>query len=141
MPRRVLLCPIARPSKMDAVQTTDEDIWAMRNRYVLAFVFLASLVNAVPSRAEFHPIKWRSDPMQDDIMGSGSEVQSERKLRVQAATRRDAANDEAAAGWRDLAKRVRRLAAQVPDQERQMLLDLADEYDARATRLEQTRSV
>lgn len=112
----------------------------MRNRYVLAFVFFASLVNAVPSRAEFRPIKWRSDPMQDDIMGSGYEVQSERKLRVQAATRRDAANDEAAEGWRDLAKRVRRLAAQVPDQERQMLLDLADEYDARATRLEQTRS-
>ncbi len=111
----------------------------MRNRYVLAFVFSASLVNAVPSRAEFHPIKWRSDPMQDDTRGPGSEVQSGRKLRVQPATRRDAANDEAAEGWRDLAKRVRRLAAQVPDQERQMLLDLADEYDAGATRLGQAR--
>lgn len=108
----------------------------MRNRYVLAFVFLASLVNAVPSRAEFCPIKWRSDPAQDDLMGSGMEVPSER--RVQAATRRDTP-DEAAAGWRDLAQRVRRLAAQVPDQERQMLLDLAAEYEARAMRLEQPR--
>lgn len=111
----------------------------MSNRYVLAFVFLSSLVNAVPSRAEFHPIKWRSDPMQDDIMGSGLEVQNERKVRVQGATRGDAPDDQAAEGWRDLARRVRRLAAQVPDQERQMPLDLADEYDARATRLEQPR--
>ena len=110
----------------------------MRNRYVLAFVFLASLVNAVPSRAEFRPIKWRSDPAQDDLMGSGMEVPGERRVRVQAATRRDTP-DEAAAGWRDLAQRVRRLAAQVPDQERQMLLDLAAEYDARAVRLEQPR--
>jgi hypothetical protein len=108
----------------------------MRNRYVLTFVFLASLVNAVPSRAEVRPIRWHSDPAQDDIMGSGMEVPSERRVRMQAATRRDAP-DEAAAGWRDLAQRVRRLAAQVPDQERQMLLDLATEYDARALRLEQ----
>ena len=107
----------------------------MRNRYVLAFVFLASLTNAVPSRAEFRPIKWRSDPVQDDLMGSGMEVPSERRVRVQAAARRDTPA-ETAAGWRDLAQRVRRLAAQVPDQEREMLLDLAAEYDARAVRLE-----
>jgi hypothetical protein len=108
----------------------------MRNRYVMAFVFVASLVNAVPSRAELRPIRWHSDPAQDDIMGSGMEGPSERRVRAQAATRR-APPDEAAAGWRDLARRVRRLAAQVPDQERQMLLDLAAEYDARAMRLEQ----
>jgi hypothetical protein len=111
----------------------------MSNRYVLAFVFVASLVNAVPSRAEFHPIRWRSDPSQDDIMGSGLELQNERRVRVQPAMRRDVPDDAAAEGWRDLAKRVRRLAAQVPDQERRMLLDLADEYDARAARLEQAR--
>ena len=107
----------------------------MRNRYVLAFVFLASLTNAVPSRAEFRPIKWRSDPVQDDLMGSGMEVPSERRVSEKAAARRDTPA-ETAAGWRDLAQRVRRLAAQVPDQEREMLLDLAAEYDARAMRLE-----
>lgn len=111
----------------------------MPNRYLLAFVFFASLVNAVPSRAEFHPIKWRSDPGQDDIMGSGLELQNERRVRVQASLRGDAPDESRAEGWRDLAKRVRRLAGQVPDQERQMLLDLADEYDARAQRLEQPR--
>jgi Spy/CpxP family protein refolding chaperone len=111
----------------------------MAKRYLMAFVFVASLVNAVPSRAEFHPIRWRSDPSQDDIMGSGLELQNERRARMHAAMRGDAPDEEAAEGWRDLARRVRRLAARVPDQERQMLLDLADEYDARAARLEQPR--
>ncbi|HKW54520.1 MAG TPA: hypothetical protein VJO12_12570, partial [Stellaceae bacterium] len=64
----------------------------MRNRYVLAFVFLASLVNAVPSRAEFRPIKWRADPAQDDLMGSGLEVPGERRARA-AATRGDAPDE------------------------------------------------
>lgn len=46
----------------------------MTNRYLLAFVVLGALVNAVPSRAEFHPIRCRHDPVNDDLMGSGRET-------------------------------------------------------------------
>lgn len=105
----------------------------MTNRYLLAFVVLGALVNAVPSRAEFHPIRCRHDPVNDDLMGSGRETGE--CVSVRAAMREEAPEVRVARQWRDLAERVRRSAAFAPEEEKQKLLDLAAQYEARAERL------
>jgi len=101
------------------------------NRPILAIVFIASLVNAVPSRAEFHPIRWCADPMSDDFMGSGLECLDNQALRRGAACE-DPMVRAVARQWRDLAERVRRLAALSTPTERQRLMMLAEDYEARA---------
>jgi hypothetical protein len=105
----------------------------MTNRYLLSFIVLSALVNAVPSRAEFHPIRCRNDPVADDIMGSGREIGE--CVSVRAAARDEAPEVRVARQWRDLAERVRRSAAFAPEEEKQKLLDLAAQYEARAERL------
>lgn len=105
------------------------------NRALLAFTIFAAFVNPVPSRAEFHPIRWHSDPYNDDIMGSGLEA------RECASLRRVAACDEpmerkVARQWRDLAERVRRLAALSDGEQRDRLLVKAREFEERARRWE-----
>ncbi len=101
------------------------------NRPILAIVFLASLVNAVPSRAEFHPIRWHADPMSDDFMGSGLECVDSQALRHGAACE-DPMVRKVARQWRDLAERVRRLAALSTPAEQERLMVLAQDYEARA---------
>jgi hypothetical protein len=100
------------------------------NRYIVAFTVFAAFINPVPSRAEFHPIRWHSDPYDDDVMGSGLE------LRDCAPLRRVAACDEPmerklARQWRDLAERVRRLAALSDGEQRDRLLVKAQEFEER----------
>ncbi|HUC64874.1 MAG TPA: hypothetical protein VMA53_05580 [Stellaceae bacterium] len=108
----------------------------MVNRYALAFVVFAAFVNPVPSRAEFHPVRWRHDPISDDIMGSGLEARECEPLRRTAACE-EPMERKVARQWRDLAERVRRLAALCTDEERQRWLTLADDYELRAQRWEQ----
>ena len=108
----------------------------MANRYLFAFTLLAALANPVPSRAEFHPIKWRNDPVADDLMGSGLEARDCEKQRQRAGCE-EPVERKVARQWRDLAERVRRLAALSAEADRPRLLTLAEEYEARATRWEE----
>ena len=107
------------------------------NRALLAFTIFAAFVNPVPSRVEFHPVRW-CDPYNDNIMGSGFEA------RDCAPRRRVAACDEpmerrVARQWRDLAERVRRLAALSSGEQRDRLLVKAEEFEQRARRWEEMR--
>jgi hypothetical protein len=103
----------------------------MLNRPLLAFVFLASVINAVPSRAEFHPIRCRADPISDDFVGSGLEGCGGEALRRSAACE-EPMERKVARQWRDLAERVRRLAALSTPVERRRPMTLAEDYEARA---------
>lgn len=105
------------------------------NRYLLAIVVFASFVNAVPSRAEFHPIRWRGDPYSDDLMGSGLEVPDGEPLRRIAACE-EPTERKVARQWRDLAARVRRLAALNSGEQRERLLARAQEFEERARQWE-----
>ena len=102
------------------------------NRYLLAFTLFAACINPVPSRAEFHPVKWRHDPFVDDIMGSGfedREVQSRPRL----AACEEPPEGKVARQWRDLAESMRRLAAlSGSPAERERMLAQAEAYEARA---------
>jgi hypothetical protein len=106
------------------------------NRYVLAFTLLAAFVNPVPSRAMFHPIRWRHDPVSDDMMGSGLEARECQPLHRVAGCEEPSAR-HVAQQWRDLARRVRRLAALSSGEERTQLLEKAVQYEERARRWEE----
>jgi hypothetical protein len=108
------------------------------NRYLLAFTIFAAFVNPVPSRAEFHPIRWHGDPYNDDIMGSGLEVRERAPLR-RAAACEEPMERKVARQWRDLAERVRRLAALSEGEQRDRLLAKAEEFEERARLWEEKR--
>jgi hypothetical protein len=103
----------------------------MLNRYLLAFMVFGAFVNAVPSRAQFHPIRWCGDPIADDLVGSGFEARDCQPL-LRAAACDEPVEDKIARQWRDLARRVRRLAALSTQQEQPRLLALAEQYESRA---------
>ncbi|HZB93542.1 MAG TPA: hypothetical protein VE397_18990 [Stellaceae bacterium] len=108
------------------------------NRCLLAVVVVAAFVNAVPSRAEFHPIRWRGDPYSDDLMGSGFEARDGEPLGSAAACE-EPTERKVARQWRDLAARVRRLAALNSGEQRERLLARAQEFEERARRWEESR--
>jgi hypothetical protein len=91
-------------------------------------LFIASLVNAVPSNDAFHPCRTSSDLVEADIAGSGREAPVARALR--ASTR----DDQAGPGrdWGAMAQRCRSLAAWHTGYSREVLLRLAEEYEQRA---------
>jgi hypothetical protein len=105
------------------------------NRYLVAFTVLAAFVNPVPSRAMLHPIRWRNDPVVDDIMGSGFEHRDAGRALTRAACE-EPLERKVARQWRDLAARVRRLAALSGEAERARLMGLAEQYEERARRWE-----
>jgi hypothetical protein len=105
------------------------------NRYILAFTLVAAFINPVPSRAMFHPLRWRSDPIADDMMGSGLEARECEPLRRVAGCEQPGRH--VAQQWRDLAQRVRRLAALSTGEERARLLEKAVQYEDRARRWEE----
>jgi hypothetical protein len=106
------------------------------NRYLLAFTIFAAFVNPVPSRAEFHPIRWCGDPYNDDIMGSGFEARERGPLHRTAGCE-EPMERKVARQWRDLAERVRRLAALSDGEQRDRLLVKAQELEERARRWEE----
>jgi len=110
------------------------------NRCVLAFTVFASCINAVPSRADFHPIRFSRDPISDGFVGSGFECRDAEQFQARAACE-EPSEIRVARQWRDLAERVRRLAALCPQEERARLLAQADEYEARAARWEAQRQL
>ncbi len=98
------------------------------------FLLAAALVNGVPSDPAFHPARAVCDLNEADLSGSGLETAGGR--RVVAASQRDDDGDHDAHGWRAMAARCRNLAAWQNQEARATLLRLADEYEARARRLE-----
>ncbi len=94
-------------------------------------LFIASLVNAVPSNDAFHPSRTSSDLVEADLAGSGREAPVARALR--ASTRDD---QPAGTGrdWRAMAQRCRSLAAWHTGYSREVLLRQAEEYEQRAQR-------
>jgi hypothetical protein len=98
-----------------------------------AVVITGAFVNAVPDRAELHPIKFIHDPIEDDLMGSGFEVE---RVPVARAARREAPDQRIAETWRRLAKQLRWLASFSEGGGGKDLLARADEYEARAEQLE-----
>ena len=97
-----------------------------------------ALLAAVPSNAAFHPLRSRTCLTDDDITGSGYEA-IEVKIQCSGAIRDESLVVKVARQWHDLARRARRLAGYLDGEDRQSVLDLADQYDARARRLEKPR--
>ncbi|HWI27377.1 MAG TPA: hypothetical protein VN668_10445 [Stellaceae bacterium] len=106
------------------------------NRFFLALTILASFVNAVPSRAEFHPVRYARDPISDSFMGSGLETCGGEALTRTAACE-EPTERSVARQWRELAARVRRLAALYETEEKASLMAKAAEYERRAQLLEE----
>src|SRR5690348_7567858 len=95
-----------------------------------------ALLAAVPSAAAFHPLRIRIGLNDDDITGSGYEV-PDRTPECSGQTRDDSPVAKVARQWHDLARRARRLAHYLDGSDRQSVLDLADEYEDRARRLQE----
>jgi hypothetical protein len=91
-------------------------------------LFIASLINAVPSNEAFHPSRARCDLLEADLTGSG------REAATSAALRSSVRGDEAGRDWRTMAQRCRSLAEWHTGYSRDVLLRLAEEYDRRAAR-------
>jgi hypothetical protein len=102
---------------------------------VNALVLIGAFVNAVPARADFHPIKFVHDPVQDDLMGSGFEVERAPTAR---AAKREAPDRKIAETWRRLAGQLRWLASSVEGDKSEELLARANDYEARARQLEES---
>lgn len=103
-------------------------------RYIVnALVLIAAFVNAVPARADFHPTRFTHDPVQDDLMGSGFEIERPPTAR---AAKRDAPDRKIAETWRRLAGQLRWLASSVEGDKNEELLARAEDYEARARQLE-----
>jgi hypothetical protein len=110
----------------------------MRTRWAIGVVLVASLANGVPSRAELFPTHGIGSITEDDLTGSGYET-SEGDVRADGAARDDVPDSpraKIARQWRDMAARARRQAHLLDEPERTHLLDLAQQYEARAKRLE-----
>src|SRR5690348_16337129 len=102
------------------------------NRSVFAFTVFAAFVNAVPSRAMFHPMRAPNAPVADDMMGSGLETRECEGLRWVAGCEQPPAQ-RVARQWRDLAAQMRRLAKlSTSKEERALLLVKAVQYEDRA---------
>jgi hypothetical protein len=107
------------------------------NRFWLSLlIMLAATANAVPSYAALHPRGAALDITEEDLTGSGRETR-DRTPRLRAAANDNAAADIAdARRWRNLAARARRAAGWVGVRDEALLTRLADEYEARATQVE-----
>lgn len=105
----------------------------MASEHVASIALFLSLVAAVPSQSALHPARAVSGLAEDDLTGSGLEIVQE--AGSFGAKRSETPEARIARQWRDLAERVRRQAKLLDDRERSALLDLADQYEARADRL------
>jgi hypothetical protein len=101
-------------------------------RIINVLVILASFVNAVPARADFHPITFRNDPIQDDLVGSGFEV---KPLPTARGNKRETLDGKIAQTWRSLARQMRWLASFLDGRDSEELLARAADYEARAENL------
>jgi hypothetical protein len=97
-------------------------------------ILLASLANAVPSQAALHPAAARCGLKEADITGSGFEVPHDRVTCGHSGS--DRPDAKIIREWRAMAARCRSLAAWQNDGGREALIKLAEEYEARATRVE-----
>jgi hypothetical protein len=105
-------------------------------RCFLALTLVAAFVSPVPSRAMFHPIRWRTDPVADDLPGSGLEARDCEPLQRVTGCE-EPPSRRVSRQWRELAQTVRRLAAIATEEERIGLLAKAEEYEERARQWEE----
>lgn len=101
----------------------------------LAGLFIASLINAVPSNEAYHPPRhYTCDLVEADLSGSG------REAIVAGVAVRSIGRDDLQGGsgryWRTMAQRCRSLAEWHTGYSREVLLQLAEEYEQRARRIE-----
>jgi hypothetical protein len=98
-------------------------------------VVVGALFNTVPSKAAFHPTHARTGLNESDISGSGNELR--RGSSVQGNSRGDR-TASSATEWRAMAARCRNLAQWQNAEHREILLRLAEEYEARAESVDRT---
>jgi len=109
---------------------------------VVAVVF-ASLVNALPSATALYPIHAVCDLNESDLTGSGRETAGGEVAAAASAPGGSGEDGDvpdggsgAARDWRAMAARCRNLARWQSEEGRAVLLRLAEEYEARAARVE-----
>lgn len=79
----------------------------MPGMHVLAFLVMAAFINAVPSVAAFHPTEDSHTPVEDDLMGSGSETGS--RITIALGAKRLRETRETAPPASDLDEAIRQL--------------------------------
>lgn len=101
-----------------------------------ATLVIAALANGLPSQAALHPRL--SSPVglnEHDLAGTGTEMGQERNTAGNG--RGESAKN--AREWREMAARCRNFARWLDPEHRDVLLRLADEYESRANRAEESR--
>jgi hypothetical protein len=92
-------------------------------------IVAAALANAAPSSAAVHPTSRNIGFSEGDLSGSGKEMARGRQR--SAIDREDRGSSRS---WLEMAARARNLAQWIDPQHRGVLLNLAEEYEARARR-------
>jgi hypothetical protein len=107
-----------------------------RTLFAAGIIAVAAVVDAVPSKAALNPMTARCGFKEDDLSGAGLEV---RRARTLHAHSRDKADARLIDEWRAMAARCRDLARWQNADAREVLLKLAEEYEARANRANSLR--
>jgi hypothetical protein len=101
-----------------------------------ATLVIAAMANALPSQAALHPRLTSPVGLNEhDLSGTGTEMGGARST---VGNARDASAKNARE-WREMAARCRNFARWLDPEHRDVLLRLADEYDSRANRAEESR--
>jgi hypothetical protein len=91
-----------------------------------------SVANAIPSPSALHPLRALLSLNENDLAGSGEEIRVERRAQA-SSTRDDSADDTSGARhWQRMAERCRSLARWQNEEDKAVLLRLAEDYEARA---------
>ena len=109
----------------------------MIKHILLGCIFFAAIANTLPSPAALHPTRTALGFSEADIAGTGREAPT--NGRSASCSKRDDAAAAAAREMRDLARRCRSLAKWMNEADREVLLTLADEYEAKAAAYEARR--
>lgn len=103
-----------------------------RTLWATAAVAIAAVVNTAPSKSALHPATAKCGLNEADLSGSGFEV---RRVRTAYGHSRGEKSDtDLVNEWRAMAARCRDLARWQNAEARNVLLQLAEEYDERAKR-------
>jgi hypothetical protein len=103
-----------------------------RTLWATSAVMIAAIANTTPSKSALHPATATCGLNEADLSGSGFEVRRVRT--VHGNSRSDRPDADLVSEWRAMAARCRDLARWQNAEARDVLLKLADEYDARAKR-------
>jgi hypothetical protein len=108
-------------------------------RHLAALAIIGALASAAPSSSALNPARAVCDLNEGDLTGSGFEIRA--PASVEAQERDDDSPDLTnARRWRAMAARCRNLAQWQNDGAREVLLQLAAEYEERAQRAEASQA-